>query len=76
MPGKWQSKLIHPSGQPEEWEEWINLVLGVWIAISPFILGFKEQPLVMWNHVIIGGLIVLDALGAMAQAAGRRIEAK
>ena len=23
-----------------EWEEWINLILGLWIAASPWVLGF------------------------------------
>ena len=24
-----------------EWEEWVNLILGLWVAISPWALSFK-----------------------------------
>ncbi len=38
------------------WEEWINAVLGVWIAASPFILGFPHTKAA---HVMIGvGLVI------------------
>ena len=26
-----------------EWEEWIVLVAGVWLVISPFVLGFQHS---------------------------------
>jgi len=26
-----------------EWEEWINLVLGLWLLVSPWVLGISGQ---------------------------------
>jgi SPW repeat len=51
---------------PRLWEEWVNLVLGVWIFIAPFVLGFFTLHAATWNHLILGVLIMTDALWAMA----------
>lgn len=39
-----------------EWEEWINLLLGLWLIVAPWALGFAHTTAM---HVSIGvGLIV------------------
>lgn len=39
-----------------EWEAWINAILGVWIAASPWILGFQHTKAA---HVMLGvGLLI------------------
>lgn len=54
--------------RPEKWEEWVNLVLGVWIIIAPFILGFYSESVgAAWNHVIVGIIIAADAVWAASQ---------
>lgn len=40
-----------------EWEEWINALLGVWVVVSPWILGFSAVLAAVWSHVILGVLI-------------------
>ncbi len=37
-----------------QWEEWVNLILGIWVIASPFVLGFASVTMVMWAHVVIG----------------------
>jgi hypothetical protein len=44
-----------------QWEEWINLVLGLWVVISPWVLGFAAMATAMWGHVVIGAAIVVLA---------------
>jgi hypothetical protein len=39
---------------------WINVLLGIWVIISPFVLGFALVPRAMWNNVIAG--IIVAAL--------------
>lgn len=39
------------------WEEWINVVLGAWLIVSPFVLGQTGQTTVMWNQIVTGILI-------------------
>jgi len=37
-----------------EWQEWGSLVLGLWAAISPWVLGFAGLSHAMWTHVAVG----------------------
>ena len=41
-----------------EWHDWANGVLGVWLVVSPWILGFAALTAALWNHVVVGLLIV------------------
>jgi hypothetical protein len=50
---------------------WINLLLGIWLIISPFVLNFGASVLGMRNDVIVGILVVLFSLWAVATTAGR-----
>ena len=43
------------------WEEWINVALGAWLIISPWILGIASAP-AKANFVIVGLLVVALAL--------------
>jgi SPW repeat len=46
---------VHQTG----WS-WLNLILGIWLVISPFVL-FLRGP-AMWNNVILGIIIAAFAL--------------
>ncbi len=50
---------------PQMWEEWVNLVLGAWLIISPLVLGFRDDTVATVNHFIVGLLVAADALFAM-----------
>lgn len=62
----------------QSWEEWINLLVGVWLFFSPWILGFAGMPVVMWNFLIVGALMFvlaiwdLNAASAAPEAFGHR----
>lgn len=44
------------------WQDYVDLLLGVWIAASPWVLGFAESyPIAAWNAVAAGGAIVVLA---------------
>jgi len=46
-----------------EWEEWVNLALGVWAILAPWLIGFATVAGAMYAHVIIGLIVgVLAAL--------------
>lgn len=49
------------------WEEWVNLVLGAWLILAPFALGFTDTAFAMWTHIALGLLIGGDALWAMLE---------
>ncbi|MGP9818539.1 SPW repeat protein [Salinarimonas sp. NSM] len=37
-----------------DWEEWINLAVGLWVAASPFVLAFSAGSTALWTHVVVG----------------------
>jgi hypothetical protein len=45
-----------------EWEEWITLGAGLWMILSPFVLGFTHTTAM---HVIIGIGVVVTFLAAL-----------
>lgn len=50
------------------WEEWLTLVIGIWLIISPFVLGFyHSQAGAAWNQVILGVLMGIDAIWVLAE---------
>ncbi len=58
-----------------EWEEWVNALLGVWLVISPWILGYAAVAAAMWNHVIVGIVCAALAIWATWQARQQPAEA-
>ncbi len=36
------------------WEDWVDMVLGAWLAISPWILGFTDSDPATRNALIVG----------------------
>jgi SPW repeat len=42
------------------WEEWLNLIVGLWTLISPWVLGFQGTS-AMKVHVTIGVLVAILA---------------
>lgn len=47
----------------QQWEEWVLLLLGVWLAISPWVLGYSEVTTYL-TTALIAGLIVALLAGA------------
>jgi hypothetical protein len=46
--------------------EWINVVLGVWLFISPWVLGYTGVKDGSWNAWIFGVVTVILALWALS----------
>lgn len=42
-----------------EWEEWLDIVVGAWLVVSPWILGFSGVPNLLWNALLCGGVIIV-----------------
>lgn len=40
-----------------EWEEWLNLALGLWLVASPWMLGFAANLAAFRTHIALGVLI-------------------
>ena len=46
-----------------EWEEWVSLLLGVWMIVAPWVLGFSSV------GVAVAAFVVLGLVVAIASAA-------
>ena len=51
---------------PKAWEEIINMLLGLWLVISPFALGFSDDTGVALHTVVVGILATAFAIWAMS----------
>lgn len=47
----------------------INIVLGVWLVISPFLLGYSVTTSALWNSIVVGVLVVVVSLVGASQKA-------
>jgi hypothetical protein len=55
-------------GRVETWQGYINMILGVWIFVAPWALGFTPLWRAGWDHWIVGALIFLIALWSLSSA--------
>jgi len=45
------------------WEESLNLIVGLWVLVSPWVLGFQGTTNAMTIHVVVGiAVAVLAAI--------------
>ncbi|MFP5404783.1 MAG: SPW repeat protein [Gammaproteobacteria bacterium] len=48
------------------WEEWVNLILGIWMIISPWVLQYSANTTPRDNAIIVGVIVAVMAIWAMA----------
>jgi hypothetical protein len=48
--------------RPQAWQEWINLLLGIWLFVAPWTLGFTQLGGAAWDHWIVGALVFILAV--------------
>lgn len=51
----------------QPWEEWVSAVLGAWLVISPWVLGFSGHTAAMLTHMLIGIAAIVLALLAITE---------
>ncbi|WP_454854087.1 SPW repeat protein [Rhizobium binxianense] len=49
------------------WEEWFELLIGIWLIISPWMLGFTLQPIFVWNALICGCALLMLSLTVLGR---------
>lgn len=52
--------------RPSNTAELVNILLGIGVALSPFIFGFSRS-VETWNNIAVGVALVLVALGGWAK---------
>ncbi len=52
------------------WISWVSALLGLWLIVSPFVLGTSFIMAVMWDDIIVGiGMVIFGAWAALAAPA-------
>ncbi|MGD9615309.1 MAG: SPW repeat protein [Alphaproteobacteria bacterium] len=54
------------------WQEYVNIVLSIWIFIAPWVLGFATLAAAAWDHWIVGVLIFLFSISVLSRARNAR----
>lgn len=49
----------------KHWQDAVNAVLGAWLVLSPWAIGYAGETAAMVNAVVIGLGLIAAALGAM-----------
>ena len=50
----------------KRWQDWVSLVLGIWLFVSPWLLGFYSSiPRESWNFFIVGVAFIVFARFAL-----------
>lgn len=52
----------------QAWEEGLKIALGVWMFLSPWVLGFSASRPLLWNALISGILVAAFSGAALPQA--------
>ncbi len=48
--------------------DWISAIVGLWLLISPFVLGYSVLSLVaMWNAIILGIIVIILSVWASVE---------
>lgn len=58
---------------PRIWEETINMLLGLWLVVSPYMLRFASESTIAINTVVVGALLVAFAFWAFYKDEESRI---
>jgi hypothetical protein len=51
--------------QLKHWQDAVNAILGAWLVLSPWAMGFQGETAAMANAVVIGVALIAAALGAI-----------
>lgn len=53
------------------WTSWINVLIGIWMIIAPFIISYQRTA-AYWNEVLVGIAVALLALSNLSYSHGHR----
>lgn len=57
------------------WASWVNVALGVWLVLAPFVLGYAALATPLWNDIVLGIVVIGLALWSGMAASSRRAPA-
>ncbi|MDZ7705360.1 MAG: SPW repeat protein [Trueperaceae bacterium] len=64
-------RLQNRFGAP--WLSWLNVMLGAWLFVSPFVLGFNTLFVALWNNLLLGFFVAVAGLWSVREARNIRV---
>lgn len=58
----------------KRWQDWAKVVLGAWLFLTPWILGFALDASASWNAWIAGLVLALIGIWALAAPGTKALE--
>ena len=58
------------------WKEWVNILLGIWLLITPWFLHSRGGTALSWNVAVCGAVVIVCACWALSAERGRKPLAK
>lgn len=52
------------------WVSWLNALLGVWVLISPWVVGFNRSQVAMTNNIILGIIVIILSVWSALSSGG------
>ena len=49
----------------KRWQDWVNMLLGLWLFVSPWAMGYASHEAAAWNAYVLGTAIVVFAASAV-----------
>ena len=67
-------RVAQPAGSPvvgcsmkkQRWPDWVNLLLGVWMLVSPWVVGHDTSGAAILNYYVVGLAVTVFAIAALA----------
>jgi predicted signal transduction protein with EAL and GGDEF domain len=56
----------------QPWPECINIVLGIWLLVSPWLLRFASVGSLRWSALVIGALVIICSGFAVSEKRARQ----
>jgi SPW repeat len=57
-----------------KWQDWVTLIAGAWLIVSPWLLGLTINATVQWTFVVLGAAIAVVALFALTNPKAPGVE--
>src|SRR5262249_7041950 len=62
-----QSEERGMTRKSEQWQDAVNVILGIWLFISPWVLGYSGAEAQAWNAWIVGVIVFVLSIASLAQ---------
>ena len=63
--------MYSPYGRETDWRGYAGVLLGLWVLISPWVLGYAHIAPALWNSVVVGIILAGAAATRLAPAPHR-----